>query len=190
MSAAACPRPARCSDNGSRRPLQGTARRAAHSRSGAHWLTGSSYTLDSRRRNLLSTPSRRRGRRDGMSSLSEEIKATIRQSVRVGRRPRARPTAIGSCASVFPQPVYEELKDMPFPVADLGGVSGHARGAQSPTASISPATTSKTFESARAAAEAFQDAGDRRALRRGFRRPARRTPSSASNTRRTPTAFG
>ena len=90
-----------------------------------------------------------------MSSLSEEIKTSIRQSVRSADS-RSTPYRHWILRGVFPQAVYKDLKDMPFPVADLGGVSG-SREAHNPDRVYFAADNLKTFESARAAAEAFQD---------------------------------
>jgi hypothetical protein len=59
---------------------------------------------------------------------------------------------------VFPEDTYRDLKEMPFPVADLGGVSG-TREAHNPDRVYFAGENLRKFESARAAAEAFQDAG-------------------------------
>lgn len=90
-----------------------------------------------------------------MSSLSEDIKATLKQSVKSADG-RGAPYPHWIVRSVFPQPVYRELKEMPFPVADLGGVSG-TREAHNPDRVYFAGENLRTFESARATAEAFQD---------------------------------
>jgi hypothetical protein len=56
---------------------------------------------------------------------------------------------------VFPEPVYTDLKDMPFRVADLGGVSG-TREAHNPDRVYFAGENLLSFESARVTAEAFQ----------------------------------
>jgi hypothetical protein len=90
-----------------------------------------------------------------MSSLLEETKGTIRQSVRSAESHSA-PYRHWIVRDVFPRKVYEDLKDMPFPIADLGGVSG-TREAHNPDRVYFAGENLETFESARAAAEAFQD---------------------------------
>ena len=67
---------------------------------------------------------------------------------------------------------------MPFPVADLGGVSGTREAHNRRPRLFLRRRTSTSSRMCRAAAEAFQDDEIVRALRRGFRRAARRTPSS------------
>jgi hypothetical protein len=96
-----------------------------------------------------------RPRRNGMNSLSDDIKASIRQSVQ-SADDRGAPYRHWILRGVFPQPVYRDLKDMPFPVADLGGVSG-TREAHNPDRVYFAGENLATFESAGAMAEAFQD---------------------------------
>ena len=90
-----------------------------------------------------------------MSNLVDEVKSTLRQSVRSADA-RETPYRHWILRNVFPRDVFTELKDMPFPVADLGGVSG-TREAHNPDRVYFAGTNLKTFEGARAAAEAFQD---------------------------------
>jgi hypothetical protein len=59
--------------------------------------------------------------------------------------------------AVFPEDTYKDLKEMPFPVADLGGVSG-TREAHNADRVYFAGENLRKFESAGAAAEAFQDA--------------------------------
>ena len=91
-----------------------------------------------------------------MSSLANAIKATIKQSVRSADG-RSAPYRHWIVRDVFPQSVYLDLKDMPFPVAELGGVSG-TREAHNPDRVYFAGDNLQTFQSARATAEAFQDA--------------------------------
>jgi len=90
-----------------------------------------------------------------MSRLSDEIKATVKQAV-TSADGRAAPYPYWILRSVFPRAVYDELKDMPFPVADLGGVSG-TREAHNPDRVYFAGENLESFKSARAIAEAFQD---------------------------------
>jgi hypothetical protein len=90
-----------------------------------------------------------------MSSLSDEIKASIRKSVQSADA-RTTPYRHWIMRGIFPQSVYRELKGMPFPVAELGGVSG-TREAHNPDRVYFSGKNLETFKSARAAAEAFQD---------------------------------
>jgi hypothetical protein len=90
-----------------------------------------------------------------MSSLSEEIKGSIKQSVRSADG-RSAPYRHWIVRSIFPQAVYKDLKDMPFPVAELGGVSG-TREAHNPDRVYFAGENLQTFQSVRATAEAFQD---------------------------------
>jgi hypothetical protein len=57
---------------------------------------------------------------------------------------------------IFPADVYDELKAMPFPVPDLRGVSG-TREAHNSDRIYFAGENLRDFNSARAAAEAFQD---------------------------------
>lgn len=90
-----------------------------------------------------------------MDSLTKEIKASLRQSVRTAQSHET-PYRHWFLSNVFPQRVYETLKDMHFPVADLGGVSG-TREAHNADRIYFAGANLEEFESARAAAEAFQD---------------------------------
>ena len=90
-----------------------------------------------------------------MSSLSEDIKTAIKQSVRSGDR-RETPYRHWIVRGVFPKQVYQELKDMPFAAADLDGVSG-TREAHNADRVYFAADNLEKFPSARATVEAFQD---------------------------------
>jgi hypothetical protein len=90
-----------------------------------------------------------------MSSLSEGIKATIKQSAEAGDR-RETPYRHWILRGVFPKQVYQELKDMPFSAADLGGVSG-TREAHNADRVYFAADNLEKFPNARATVEAFQD---------------------------------
>jgi hypothetical protein len=90
-----------------------------------------------------------------MSSLANGIKGTIKESVRSADG-RSDPYRHWILRGIFPPAVHSDLKDMPFPVADLGGVSG-TREAHNPDRVYFAGENLGTFESARASAEAFQD---------------------------------
>ena len=90
-----------------------------------------------------------------MRSRSEDIKASLQKSVRSAEQHDS-PYRHWFLENVFPQPVYEVLKDMPFPVADLGGVSG-TREAHNADRVYFSGKNLDEFENCRAAAEAFQD---------------------------------
>jgi hypothetical protein len=90
-----------------------------------------------------------------MGNLAKEIKASLRDSVRSAQSHDA-PYRHWFLRKVFPPRVYETLKDMHFPVADLGGVSG-TREAHNADRIYFAGSNLEEFESARAAAEAFQD---------------------------------
>ena len=90
-----------------------------------------------------------------MRSLTEEIKASLRQSVGSAEAHES-PYRHWFVRNVFPQEVYEVLKDMPFPVADLGGVSGTREVHNADRVYFSGSNLDE-FENCRAAAEAFQD---------------------------------
>jgi len=91
-----------------------------------------------------------------MRSLTNETKATLRKSVLSAKSDPA-PYRHWFLKSVFPQEVYGELKDMPFPVADLAGVSG-TREVHNADRVYFAGENLENFAGARAAAEAFQDA--------------------------------
>jgi hypothetical protein len=90
-----------------------------------------------------------------MASRTEDIKASLRDSVRSAEQ-HDTPYRHWYIQNVFPQPVYEVLKDMPFPVADLGGVSG-TREAHNADRIYFSERNLDNFENCRAAVEAFQD---------------------------------
>jgi hypothetical protein len=90
-----------------------------------------------------------------MASRTEDIKASLRKSVR-SAEPHEAPYPHWYIKNVFPQPVYEVLREMPFPVADLGGVSG-TREAHNADRVYFSEKNLDDFENCRAAAEAFQD---------------------------------
>jgi hypothetical protein len=108
-----------------------------------------------------------------MSSLTEEIKGTIRQSMRSADA-RQTPYQHWIVREVFPQRVYTDLKDMPFPVADLAGVSG-TREAHNPDRVYFAGQNLQTFECARAAVEAFQDEGTVALIEEAFGAPLKDT---------------
>lgn len=90
-----------------------------------------------------------------MASLKAEIKSSLRQAVRSSEA-HARPYRHWFVRDVFPAPVFEALKRMPFPVAELGGVSGTREAHNADRVYFSGANLDD-FENCRAAAEAFQD---------------------------------
>jgi hypothetical protein len=90
-----------------------------------------------------------------MRSLTEEIKACLGRSVRAADV-YEEPYRHWYVNAVFPQHVYETLKDMPFPVADLAGVSG-TREAHNADRVYFSGRNLDEYENCRAAAEAFQD---------------------------------
>ena len=90
-----------------------------------------------------------------MPSRTEDIKASLQKSVRSAEQHET-PYRHWYIQNVFPQPVYEVLKDMPFPVADLGGVSG-TREAHNADRVYFSGKNLDEFENCLAAAEAFQD---------------------------------
>ncbi len=90
-----------------------------------------------------------------MSTLSDAVKKSLRESVDNADQ-RTAPYRHWIVRGVLPEGVYKDLKAMPFPVADLGGVSG-TREAHNPDRIYFSGDNLKTFESAGATAEAFQD---------------------------------
>ncbi len=90
-----------------------------------------------------------------MHSLTEEIKATLRRSVHTAESHET-PYRHWFLDGVFPQDVYRALKDMPFPVADLAGVSGTREVHNADRVYFSGSNLDE-FDSCRATAEAFQD---------------------------------
>ena len=90
-----------------------------------------------------------------MRSRTEDIKASLRRSVRAAELHEA-PYRHWFVRKVFPGPVYQVLKDMPFRVADLGGVSG-TREVHNADRVYFSGRNLDDFENCRAAAEAFQD---------------------------------
>jgi hypothetical protein len=90
-----------------------------------------------------------------MANRTDDIKATLQKSVGAAEQHEA-PYRHWFVQNVFPKPVFEVLKDMPFPVADLGGVSG-TREAHNPDRVYFSGQNLDEFENCRAAAEAFQD---------------------------------
>jgi hypothetical protein len=92
-----------------------------------------------------------------MSSLSDDIKTTIRHSVGAADR-HGEPYPYWLLQNVFPGAVYDDLKDMPFVAPDLGGISG-TREAHNADRVYFAGDNLETFDSARATAEAFQDSG-------------------------------
>lgn len=91
-----------------------------------------------------------------MKNLKDEIKESLRESVRSASSYET-PYRHWHLRGIFPGEVYEDLKAMPFPVTDIGGVSG-TREAHNPDRVYFSGDNLQKFENARAAAEAFQDA--------------------------------
>jgi hypothetical protein len=90
-----------------------------------------------------------------MTNRTESIKASLQRSVRAAEA-HADPYQHWFLRGVFPQPVYAALKDMPFPVGDLGGVSG-TREAHNADRVYFSGKNLDDYENCKAAAEAFQD---------------------------------
>jgi hypothetical protein len=90
-----------------------------------------------------------------MQSLTEEIKASLRLCVRAAEM-HEQPYRHWYVNSVFPQDVYATLKDMPFPVAHLGGVSG-TREAHNAVRVYFSGRNLEDYDDCRATANAFQD---------------------------------
>jgi hypothetical protein len=90
-----------------------------------------------------------------MSTLSDAVKQSLVHSVDTADARNA-PYRHWILRGVFPQGVYAALKDMPFPVADLGGVSGTREVHNADRIYFSGDNLEK-FDNARATAEAFQD---------------------------------
>jgi hypothetical protein len=91
-----------------------------------------------------------------MGRLTEEIKESLRESVRAADSFET-PYRHWHLHGVFPAEVYDDLRTMPFPVADIGGVSG-TREAHNADRVYFAGENLRKFENAQAAAEAFQDA--------------------------------
>lgn len=89
-----------------------------------------------------------------MHDLTQEVNTSLRTSVRSGEVHET-PYRHWFLRDVFPRAVYEELKAMPFPVADLGGVSG-TREVHNADRIYFAGDNLAEFEGARASAEAFQ----------------------------------
>lgn len=90
-----------------------------------------------------------------MSTLTQNVTESLQQAIRSAERHEA-PYKHWNLEGIFPRDVYVELKDMPFPVADLGGVSGTREAHNADRVYFSGANL-ETFPAARATAEAFQD---------------------------------
>jgi hypothetical protein len=90
-----------------------------------------------------------------MQSLTDEIKASFRRSVESAEAHET-PYRHWFLDDVFPERVYQNLKDMPFPVGDLAGVSG-TREVHNADRVYFSGNHLEEFEACRAAAEAFQD---------------------------------
>jgi hypothetical protein len=91
-----------------------------------------------------------------MRNMADEIKTSLAKSAHVGEMHDA-PYRHWFVRNVFPQTVWQSLKSMPFLVADLAGISG-TREAHNPDRVYFAGHNLEEFESARATAEAFQDA--------------------------------
>ena len=101
-----------------------------------------------------------------MGSRTQHIKASLRRSVRTAEL-HDKPYRHWFVRNVFPEPVYRVLKDMPFPVADLAGVSG-TREVHNADRVYFSGRNLDDFENCRAAAEAFQDADTVRLFSEAF----------------------
>jgi hypothetical protein len=89
-----------------------------------------------------------------MRSLTDEIKTSLRQSVGDAQH-FAAPYPHWLLRGVFPASVFETLKAMPFPVAELGGISGTREAHNADRVYFSGANLND-FSACRAVAEAFQ----------------------------------
>jgi hypothetical protein len=90
-----------------------------------------------------------------MSRLTEKIKESLRESVRSADSYET-PYPHWHLRDVFPDEVYRDLKSMPFPVADISGVSG-TREVHNADRVYFAGENLRKFESAHAVAEALQD---------------------------------
>ena len=90
-----------------------------------------------------------------MGSLTEKIKESLRESVRSADSYET-PYPHWHLRDVFPDEVYRDLKSMPFPVADISGVSG-TREVHNADRVYFAGENLRKFESAHAVAEALQD---------------------------------
>ena len=122
-----------------------------------------------------------------MSGLSDTIKQSLRRSIETADA-RQTPYRHWLLSGIFPPEVYEDLRTMPFPVADLGGVSG-TREAHNADRVYFSGTNLEAFKSAGAAAVALQDPDIVSLIATAFGAPLE-TPIFASNTPRTSTASG
>jgi hypothetical protein len=91
-----------------------------------------------------------------MSNLKDAIKASLQESV-LGAASADSPYRHWFASGVFPVPVYRALKEMPFPVPDLGGVSG-TREVHNADRVYFAGPNLDEIENCRATADAFQDA--------------------------------
>lgn len=91
---------------------------------------------------------------DMMATLTDEIKKSLWESVEAADA-FATPYTHWHLRDVFPAAVHAELKDMAFPVADLGGVSG-TREVHNADRVYFAGDNLQTFQSAAATVEAFQ----------------------------------
>jgi hypothetical protein len=90
-----------------------------------------------------------------MGNRTQEIKASLRQAVDSAESHET-PYRHWFVDAVFPKAVYQELKNLPFHAADLGGVSG-TREAHNADRVYFAGRNLEEFKDCRAAAEAFQD---------------------------------
>jgi hypothetical protein len=111
--------------------------------------------------------------RDVMDSLSHATKRAILQSVGAANR-HYEPYCYWLLQDVFPRAVYDDLKVMPFVAPDLGGVSG-TREAHNADRVYFSGDNLRTFECARATAEAFQDSAVVAYLMKTFDAPLENT---------------
>lgn len=90
-----------------------------------------------------------------MSSRTERIKQSLQRSV-YSAEAHESPYPHWFVRGVFPLEIHDTLKIAPFPVGDLGGVSG-TREAHNPDRVYFSGRNLENFEDCRAVAEAFQD---------------------------------
>jgi hypothetical protein len=90
-----------------------------------------------------------------VSRRTAKIKQSLQRSV-CGAEVHEHPYPHWFLRGVFPLEIHAKLKDMPFPVGDLGGVSG-TREAHNPDRVYFSGSNLADFKDCHAVAEAFQD---------------------------------
>lgn len=104
-----------------------------------------------------------------MGRLTQEIKNTLREAV-CSSDAFETPYRHWFLHGVLPDKVHGDLKEMPFPVAEIGGVSG-TREAHNADRIYFSGRNLEAFDNARATAEAFQDPDTVALLARFFLAP-------------------